>query len=67
MIQLELDFDVDCNEGELFFSPPVLHDPCQDCKQREAEYTLPRTGDGICNSCAEDRHMDWVERYVDRD
>lgn len=66
MTQLELDFDVDCNEGELFFDSPKLQDPCVDCNEREAEYTIPRTGDGVCGICAESRSVDWIERHVDR-
>jgi hypothetical protein len=67
MTQTEFDFDVDCNEGELALVPRKLHDPCQDCNEREAEYTIPRTGDGVCGMCSESRSVDWIERHVDSD
>ena len=66
-MQYEFDFEADINvKGELVLAPS-LHDPCQDCNEREAEYTIPRTGDGVCGICAESRSVDWIERHVDRD
>lgn len=66
MTQLAFDFDEDIN-GPCVLDK-VLHDPCQRCHERESEYTIPHSNDdGICNSCAEDREMDWAERYLDRD
>ena len=65
--QYEFDFEQDINvKGELFWEMK-LHDPCLDCNEREAEYTIPRTGDGVCGICAESRSSDWIERHVDRD
>ena len=66
-MQYEFDFEQDINvKGELFWEMK-LHDPCQDCNEREAEYTIPRTGDGVCGICAESRSVDWIERHVDSD
>lgn len=67
MTQLAFDFDVDCNEGELFLSPPALQDPCEWCKTEEAAHTITIKGkdQGICNSCAEDDYYDWHEQMND--
>lgn len=63
--QYEFDFDVDVNDPTNLTLHVVLHDPCQTCMKRESEQTVPKTGDGICNSCAEDAYMDWIERMND--
>lgn len=64
--QYEFEFDIDVNEkGEEV--KPFLHDPCEWCGRHEAAHTVVKRGQdiGLCNNCAEDEYMDWVEQMND--
>ena len=56
MTQTEFDFEADDFGVK-------LKDPCEWCAKHEAAHTVVKRGQdtGLCNNCAEDDYMDWVE------
>jgi hypothetical protein len=60
MTQTEFDFEADDFGVK-------LHDPCEWCGRHEAAHTVVKRGQdtGLCNNCAEDDYMDWVEQMND--